>query len=90
MTTEISCSTCRYANKSIDEEPCKKCARAYTDKWEPLTEEQKEWRKQAIDDFMAEALEHIPCYTTGGKKIRETLRKIQAQMEIEDYPEVIP
>lgn len=81
MTTiEMSCSTCRYACNRVHEEPCKECARAYTDKWEPLTEEQKEWRKQAIDDFMVEALKHIPCYTTGGARVRETLRNIQAQM----------
>ena len=80
MTTEISCSTCRYACNKEHEEPCKSCTRAYTDKWEPLTGEQKEWRKQAIDDFVAEALKHFPCYTTGGARVRETLRKIQAQM----------
>lgn len=83
MTTEISCSTCRYNNKSIDEETCKECTRAYTDKWEPLTEEQKEWRKRAIDDFMTEAFKHIPCYKTSGARIREALIDIQAQMTSE-------
>ena len=81
MTTiEMSCNTCRYACKAVDEEPCKSCTRAYIDQWEPVTEEMKEWRKQAIDDFITEALKHIPCYKTSGTKVRKMLRDIQTEI----------
>lgn len=46
----MSCHSCKYINKTIDEYPCSECRRSYEDKFEPKP------KKTRRDEF----LEHYP------------------------------
>lgn len=46
----MSCHSCKYINKTIDEYPCSECRRSYEDKFEPKP------KKTRQDEF----LEHYP------------------------------
>lgn len=46
----MSCHSCKYINKTIDEDPCSECKRSYEDKFEPKP------KKTKRDEF----LEHYP------------------------------
>lgn len=46
----MSCHSCKYINKTIDEYPCSECRRSYEDKFKPKP------KKTRQDEF----LEHYP------------------------------